>query len=351
MNNLHVLLENLDAATARGERCALATIVAVEGSSYRRPGARMLVTEQGACTGGISPGCLEADVVAHARRVIATSVPALLEYETSTTGTELPWGLGLGCGGTIHILIEPLAPGSSIVDALRLAEDERRNAHGLRLTTTYGSDWASHEAALLPADESSLPARSHAMPGVLVETLLPRVPLVIFGAGPDAVPLVELARTLGWHVEVVDPQARPSSRHRFAAAHRVTLARPDDMGHHLAVTPRTLALVMTHDYTHDVALLGFLLASPAQYIGVMGPARRTRRMLQDLSGDVETAFARLHAPAGLDIGADGPEEVALSVIAEMRAVLDQRSGGMLRDRAAGIHGNHADACSAAELAR
>ena len=241
----------------------------------------MLVTERGACTGGISPGCLEADVVEQASRVITTNIPALLEYETSTTGTELPWGLGLGCGGTIRILVEPLLPGSPIVDALRLAVDERRNAHGLRLTTTYGSNSVSHEATLLSANNSSpavpgdtttgahAPLLVEQMPGVLVVTLLPRVPLVVFGAGPDVVTLVELARTLGWQVEVVDPHARPSSRHRFAAAHRVTLARPADVG---------LAGLFPHARAVLLVLTALTLCALAWSLSTLRASRQQRRL-------------------------------------------------------------------------
>lgn len=317
----------------------------------------MLVAADGACTGGISPGCLEGDVIEQAHRVMHTGVPALLEYETASTGAELTWGLGLGCGGTIRILVEPLAPDSEYVAALRLACDERRNVHGVRLTTTYDEHSATHEATLLPGDDDHDDDAGTATPGVLVETLLPPVPLVVFGAGPDAVPLVELATRLGWRVEVLDPQARASSRHRFPTAARVTQARPEQAGDHVDITPRTMAVLMTHDYAHDLALLGFLLDSPARYIGVIGPAARTQRMVRELAVAHpsplfdDASLARLHAPAGLDIGADGAEEIALSIVAELRAVLESRQGGMLRDRHGGIHGHTAHECSAAASAR
>ena len=287
MNEVRALVEAFDAANIRGERCALATVVSVEGSSYRRPGARMLVCESGLHTGTISAGCLESDVVEHAKRAIQTGAAKLVEYNTATTSDEEAWGLGLGCNGIVRVLVEPLASGSPCF-----------------------------------------------------ETLPPPVPLVIFGAGQDALPVVELARELGWQVEVVDPQARPVSRSRFAIADRVTLARPEDVGAHVSITPRTMALLMSHNYAHDLALLRFLLASPACYIGVMGPRKRTERMLRELA--MAEGMARLHSPAGLDIGADGPAEVALSIVAEMRAVLNGRHGGKLRERRGSIHGGPAD---------
>jgi len=183
---------------------------------------------------------------------------------------------------------------------------------------------------------------------IFVETLLPPVPLVIFGAGHDALPVVELARGLGWQTEVVDPQVRPVSHARFAMADRVTLARPEDIAAQVTITPRTLTLLMSHNYSHDLELLKFLLASPARYIGVMGPRKRTGRLLSELAaGDAalrldEADMTRLHSPAGLDIGANAPAEIALSIVAEMRAVLDGRRGGMLRERRGSIHGSPVD---------
>jgi xanthine dehydrogenase accessory factor len=388
MNEVRALVEAFDAANVRGERCALATVVSVEGSSYRRPGARMLVREAGTCTGTISAGCLETDVVEHAKRVLRTGAAKLLEYNTASTSDEMAWGLGLGCNGIVRVLVEPLASGSLYVGALRRSCEARPDAASVSVATVYqyaSSEPApaaariaagarlvideagevSHEnlggeiAAMLESEVRALTrggvtsaARIYDLDGVtarvFIETFLPPVPLVVFGAGPDALPVVELARALGWRTEVVDPQARPASRSRFAIADRVTLSRPHDVGAHVRITPRTMTLLISHNYSHDLALLRLLLASPARYIGVMGPRKRTERMLRELAateGTVrleETNLARLHSPAGLDIGANGPAEIALSIIAEMRAVLDGRSGGMLRERRGSIHGSPDD---------
>jgi xanthine dehydrogenase accessory factor len=180
---------------------------------------------------------------------------------------------------------------------------------------------------------------------VFVEALLPPVLLVVFGAGHDALPVVDLARGLGWQTEVVDPQSRPASLSRFAMADKVTLARPEDVGAQVTITPRTLTLLMSHNYSHELKLLKFLLASSAHYIGVMGPRKRTERMLSELAAGKdafrpeEADLARLYSPAGLDIGANAPAEIALSIVAEMRAALDGRRGGMLRERRGSIHGS------------
>ncbi|HTG34719.1 MAG TPA: XdhC family protein [Thermoanaerobaculia bacterium] len=375
MNEVRALVEAFDAANIRGERCALATVVSVEGSSYRRPGARMLVCESGigigmTSTGTISAGCLESDVIEHAKRVLQTGAAKLVEYNTATTSDEEAWGLGLGCNGIVRVLVEPLASGSLYIEALRRSCEAAPDAAPISVATVY--QYASstgvrlfideegdvrHEtmsgemAAMLASEARALArggvtsaARVYDVDGVaakvFIETLLPPVPLVIFGAGHDALPVVELARELGWRTEVVDPQARLASRSRFAIADRVTLSRPEDVGAHVRITPRTMTLLMSHNYSQDLALLRFLLASPARYIGVMGPRKRTERMLRELVA-VE-GMTRLHSPAGLDIGANGPAEIALSIVAEMRAVLNGRRGGLLRERRGSIHGSPAD---------
>ena len=344
----------------------------------------MLVCEGGASTGTISAGCLESDVIEHAKRVIAKGTAVLVEYDTASTSDEMAWGLGLGCNGVVRVLVEPLAHGSLYVEALRRSCDA--DASPVSVATVYQHAPAApatpriETGARLFIDEDGGISREKLSDGVVavlenearalspggmtsgsrvvdvdggavnvfVEMLLPPVPLVIFGAGHDALPVVEFARGLGWQTEVVDPQARPASRSRFAGADRVTLARPEDVAARVSITPRTLTLLMSHNYSHDIELLRFLLASPARYIGVMGPRKRTERMLRELATG-EDAFrpdeadtARLYSPAGLDIGANGPAEIAMSIVAEMRAVLEGRRGGMLRERRGAIHSSSGD---------
>lgn len=387
MNEVRALIEAFDAAEAAGERCALATLVSVEGSSYRRPGARMLVGEGGASTGTISAGCLESDVVEHAKRVIRDGKAVLVEYDTASTGEEMAWGLGLGCNGVVRVLVEPLDARSPYLAALRRSCETDEDVAPPKVATVYehlparagGEASAAGVGSRLILDgrgevirvnlggelarliEEDLRAslvgeasgvrvyeRGAGVTKVFVETLASPVPLVVFGAGPDALPVVELACRLGWRTEVVDTQARPASRERFDAADAVTLARPEEVAGRVRVTPRTLALLMTHNYAHDRELLKFLLASPARYVGVMGPRKRTERMLRELSeGDAEFRLeesdgSRLYAPAGLDIGANSPAEVALSIVSELAAFLAGRGGGMLRERRGSIHGRAGD---------
>lgn len=388
MNEVRALVEAFDEANRKGKRCALATVVSVEGSSYRGPGARMLVCEGGTNTGMISAGCLESDVIEHAQHVIKAGEAKLIEYDTASTSDEMAWGLGLGCNGIVRVLVEPLASASLYMEALRRSCEVRVDAAPVSVATVYqhiqsepvqdapriptGARLLIDEegnvsqeklsddiAAMLESEVRALSrvgvtngARIYDVDAgvvkVFIETLLPPVQLVIFGAGHDALPVVELAQGLGWQTEVVDPQARPVSHSRFVRADRVTLVRPEDVGAHVNITPQTLTLLMSHNYAHDLELLKFLLASPARYIGVMGPRKRTERMLSELAAGLdqfrpeEAGLARLYSPAGLDIGANAPAEIALSIMAEMRAVLEGRHGGSLRERRGSIHGNFGD---------
>jgi xanthine dehydrogenase accessory factor len=385
MNEVRALVKAFDEANVRGERCALATVVSVEGSSYRRPGARIIVCEGGTSTGTISAGCLESDVIEHAKAVMRSGAAKLVEYNTASTSDEMAWGLGLGCNGIVRVLVEPLAYGSLYVEALRRSCEAPADVAPELVATVYQhtsseSAAAAHEtgarlfikgdgevsreklsdeiAAMLESEMRELSCGGGATGDhvfeaqgaavkVFVETLLPPVQLVVFGAGHDALPIVELARGLGWQTEVVDPQTRAASRARFAVADRVILARPEDVGAQVTITPRTLTLLMSHNYSHDLALLRLLLASPARYIGVMGPRKRTERMLSELAGEAsswleEVDLARLYSPVGLDLGANAPAEIALSIVAEMRAVIEGRRGGMLRERCGSIYGRPGD---------
>lgn len=388
MNEVSELVGAFDEAVASGRRCALAILVSVEGSSYRRPGARMLICEDGYTTGTISAGCLESDLIEHAKRVISNGRPKLVEYNTTSTSDEMAWGLGLGCNGIVRVLVEPLSSDSLYIDSLRNAVDRADETTPTKVVTIYesvGSEAEHEDGAIRPgarvvidadgackherleadtarAFEQSLVGQLEIsqMPGanafaangsivrVFVEVLLPPVPLIVFGAGHDALPIVELASGLGWRVEVVDPQQRPASVPRFSRADKVTLSRPEDVAANVTVTPRTVAILMTHNYAHDLELLEFLLASPATYVGVMGPKKRTTRMLGELRARQANLVSdenleRLFSPVGLDIGANSPFEIALSIVSEMKAVLNGRAGGLLRERHSSIHGRAIDA--------
>ena len=331
MKELLQILDALNSAPPGG--AALATLVKVEGSSYRRPGARLLLPAGGQPFGSISGGCLEDDVIGHAREVLASGVAQAVTYDT-TTENDLVWGVGLGCHGVVHVLIEKL--GAPPPWAAVLRENLRRRAPtelAVIWRAAEGTPLGTHLAADLPC----LPAAA-----VFRETIGPATSLVIFGAGNDAQPLVRLAGELGWQVTVVDPRPALATPARFPEADAVVVARPEEAPARLALGPDTVAVVMTHHYAHDVPLLRSLLPRPLAYLGLLGPKKRAEKILADLvAGGLSLTpemRARLHAPVGLDLGAGAPEEVALAIVAEIQSVLSGRDARPLRERRQPIHG-------------
>jgi xanthine/CO dehydrogenase XdhC/CoxF family maturation factor len=354
-------------------QAALATVVYVKGSAYRRPGARMLVTASGRSAGMISGGCLEDDVREHARAVMAKGEPRLVTYDT-TSPADIVFGLGLGCNGVVKVLIEPIAPGGEceLLTFLAVCHDRRQSG---RIATIFAAEEAPASARLgarllrWPAGDLTanfqdpalramllkamaetdgrraairrLPLPDGGRLGVLLETIAPPVSLLVCGAGDDAVPLVQFATQLGWHVTVADARPAYAQSARFPRAAAVICARPEDMTDHIAVNPETIAMIMTHSFARDKELLRFLLPRKCRYVGILGPRVRTQRLVDELAQEGtrfdEESLSRLHGPAGLDICAETPEEIAISIIAEMRAVIGHRDGGSLRQRVGGIH--------------
>jgi xanthine/CO dehydrogenase XdhC/CoxF family maturation factor len=338
MSEIDAILEAAVERRARGERLALATVVSVRGSSYRRPGARLLVPEGGAPIGLISGGCLEEEAARLAREALALDAPILVTIDHSAEGDEL-WGMGLGCRGVIELLAEPPEMAAETLEALTAARREGRPSYLLtgldgerrRLTATE-ADALGERAAL---------AVAHGRPTVIGEAvldpILPPLHLVVCGAGPDAGPLVATALRQGWRVDVVDPRRSWLRPDRFPGA-RVVDADPNEVGAATDAGEFTAAVVMSHDYLRDAAFLSGLLGRSLTYIGILGPRDRTDRLLAEVESPTSAVDqAAIHAPAGLDIGADGAEQVAASIVAEIIAVLHGRSGGRLRNRSGPIH--------------
>ena len=309
----------------------LATLATVEGSSYRRPGARLLLTGDGQRLGSISGGCLEEDVLVRARRVLANGITDTVIYDT-TSENNLVWGVGLGCHGVVRVVIEKLPPRP--LWAVALAEN-----FAARRSTPLAIVHTATDPAQLGTRLVTGPSAATA--GTFFDRIRPPTTLAIFGAGDDAQPLARLAHELGWHVTVADPRAAFATAERFPDAQALAVAPSGDLISRVALDADTLAVVMTHHYVHDVPLLRALLPRPLAYLGLLGPKKRAERILADLARDGLTITAemraRLHAPVGLDLGADSPAQVALAIVAEMQAVLAHRDARPLRERAKPIH--------------
>jgi xanthine dehydrogenase accessory factor len=311
--------------TAAGQPAALATLVKVEGSSYRRPGARLLLLPDNTRLGSISGGCLEEDVMERARRVLASGKPELAVYDT-TAENDLVWGVGLGCQGVVRILLERIpAERPAWIAALHA------NLHARRDT-----------ALVVDATGTRLADEATAAEGAFHEIIPAPPALILCGAGDDARPLAQLAKATGWHVTVADARPAYANRARFPDAEAVLSAPIPELVPQLRFDARTFAVVMTHRYADDREFLRALLPRDFAYLGQLGPRVRTDRILNELKADglalTDAALAKLHAPVGLDLGGSTPETVALAILAELETRLNNRTPGHLRDRPGPIHG-------------
>lgn len=374
--NVKELQSIIDASRAieqQGTQIALATVVNVTGSTYRRPGARMLIAADGQTVGSVSGGCLERDILNQAQRVLHWNKPRVVTYD-SMSDDDIVWEFNLGCNGIVDVLIEPL-PHNEKRDLLAFLADclDHRQAGIVatvfsvegHLKATIGNRMmlSEQQPAMHDIKDNDLAGAVHGdsrhalesgtsqvkmyematgRAEVFIEVIQPPVPFVIFGAGHDAVPLVRLAKELGWHVTVVDPRPGYAARTRFPSADTLIVCRPEEACERIKIQRCTVAVVMTHNYLYDAELLRTLLPSPLQYLGLLGPKRRTQRLLHEVrerKGVLlsESNLVRVYGPMGLDIGADTPEEIALAVVAEIQSVLAGRLGGMLRTREGPLH--------------
>jgi xanthine dehydrogenase accessory factor len=332
MHELGSLLDRL--ASLPHDGAVLATLVSVDGSSYRRPGARVLFTSDGTKMGSISGGCLEADVQSRAQRVMTTGEPELITYDT-TSENDLIWGVGLGCSGMVRVLLEKVPPSAKWV------QRARANLHNGQQTPLRIA-WKPINGT--PLGTTLCQGITHEVDpqlGVFCDTLFPPLRLAIFGAGDDAQPLVRIAKELGWHVTIADPRANFATAARFPQADRIVHARATELVDQAVLTSDTISVVMTHHYVHDVPVVAALFRRTNSYLGLLGPKKRAEKILQDLAsaGGVPTADqrSRFYAPVGFDLGGETPAEVALSIIAEIQAFLTGRAGGPLRERVLPIH--------------
>lgn len=362
------IINAYDKALQQGKQAVLATVVHVEGSSYRRPGARMLVTDDGMLTGAISGGCLEGDALRKAMLAIHQQQAKLVTYDT-TDEDDLKFGVQLGCNGIVHILFEPIKGREAVnpVSLLQALLGKREPAVLVTLFSLRGLQQPGtallyqHEgvqttlsgnlkeavlkdaAQAFAACSSSLVTYEHEGATVqgFVECIPPPVSVVIAGAGNDVQPLVEMTSLLGWQTTVVDGRRTHATAGRFPKADAVFTAKAEDVLTRVKTDAQTVFLLMTHNYNYDAALLKGLAGKNCLYIGVLGPKKKMQRMYDALEAEgtiiTEEQRSKIHSPVGLDIGAETAEEIAVSIVAEIKAVLAKRSGQSLKDKDTSIH--------------
>ncbi|MGK2862381.1 MAG: XdhC family protein [Chitinophagaceae bacterium] len=370
MKEIQDIIKSFDLAQAQGRQTALATVVHVEGSSYRRPGARMLITDEGQLTGAISGGCLEGDALRKALLVMAQQRSMLVTYDTMDED-DAKLGIGLGCNGIIQVLIEPInkADPNNPVELLKIIAGRRQKAVLITLFSLKNKREAQPGTCLLLRENEIVEGNIPMLKNILIrdgmqvlsgnrslfqtynsenknltaflELVETTVSLIIIGAGNDVIPLVAMAGNLGWETTVIDGRPEYAKKERFISSCQVLVSKPEDVIGRISIDDRTIFLLMTHNYNYDLAMLYPLALKKVRFLGMLGPKKKLGRMLRELEDQgvflTEQEKLSIYSPVGLDVGAETPEEIALSILAEIKMVLSGKKGLSLNDNTGTIH--------------
>jgi len=370
MKEIRDIIKAFDEAQKLGKQTALATVVHVEGSSYRRPGARMLIEDDGQLTGAISGGCLEGDALRKALLVMTEKRSRLVTYDTMDDD-DAKFGVGLGCNGIIQVLIEPIdiSNPDNPIQYLKKVNEKRQTAALVTLFSLQDRKGPQYGTCLLLKEDGGLVQHVPVLKEVLladanevlinqnssfknytsddhnitafIEVIKPPVSIIIIGAGNDVVPVVNMADILGWETTVVDGRANYAKQERFVSACQVLVAKPENVLEQITIDEHTVFLLMTHNYNYDMAMLRQLLGKTVTYIGMLGPKKKRERMLNELKDEGSNFTGQqlsvLHSPVGLDIGAETSEEIALSILAEIKAMFANKDVQSLRKIKEVIH--------------
>ena len=372
MKEIREIIKSYEAATKAGKKSALASVVHLDGSSYRRPGARMLVTDEGELTGAISGGCLEGDALRKAMMVLSQQKSKLVTYDTNDE-EDATIGIQLGCAGIIQVLFEPIDENNAdnpirllskaivkrqkavLVTLFSLADKKNEQPGTCLLAEEDGNisgciPFAQLQKNIMEDVNKAMLQQSSSFINytnenlsvtAFIEFLQPPVSLVIVGAGNDAMPLMQMADITGWDVRIVDGRSTHAKPERFVSACQVLISKPEKVLEQITIDKQTVFVLMTHNYNYDLTMLRALLDRNVNYIGVLGPKKRLDRMLDEIRGGGseinEDQLKNIYGPVGLEIGAETAEEIALSIIGEIKAVLSGKHGGSLREKQNAIH--------------
>jgi xanthine dehydrogenase accessory factor len=342
MIELDRIIDTAEEWSQRGMEFALATVVGVRGSTYRGLAARQLVGADGAGVGTVSGGCLDQDLHREAARVIETGRPRLVEFDL-TADDEAVWGWGIGCNGATELVLEPMESVVYFGQRLRATGRPAVVIHHLAAerigekTIVRPGEGGPYAAVAIRALEEGWHRVVETEEGrLMVEVLGAPRRLIVCGAGHDAAPVVRYGSELGYETIVVDDRRPFLSEERFPEATQLVHVPPAELGEALDLDPAASVVIMSHNYLRDLDYLGAVLGRRAAYIGVLGPGDRLDRLLADLAdrGQIPDPhdLAVLHGPAGLDIGSEGPVEIAWAILSEILAVRRRREAGFLRDR-------------------
>jgi xanthine dehydrogenase accessory factor len=361
MQESSAIVQAYDAAIAGGVSCALATVVYVQGSSYRRPGARMLVTETGQMTGAISGGCLEGDALRKAVLAINQGKNKLVVYDT-TDEEDASIGIQLGCNGIVSILFEPLTTqDSQPIEALRKTLHTRIPQW---VCTVYSMNHGQH-LGTMNLNRLSASIQDSMLANLVLEQVtkqssvhfefqieenqqmffldycLPPIALYIVGAGNDAIPLLKMAQLLGWNTTLIDGRLTHANTQRFPEVNEIIVGKPFEVLEKLIFDDRSALVLMTHNYQYDLAMLEGLLTMNLPYIGLLGPSGKRTRILSEIQERglnlSEIDLDKLYGPTGLDLGAETANQIALSICAEIMSVIHKSEPIHLKQKDSPIH--------------
>jgi len=372
MRELDVITGQYQKLKSQGSRCILATVVHVDGSSYRRAGARMLVDEYGNITGAISGGCLEGDALRKALFALDRQENKLVTYDTSDEDDAVI-GAQLGCNGIIQVLFEPIdytdknnpcellkfVAKQEVPLAISVLFDLDKSQKQLgtilianRKGTVAGKQIPEDLQKVLLLKSEKVVDEGNSCFGemefdgdklcVFVQRHQPPVKLVLVGAGNDAQILAQQADLLGWKVTVTDGRPTHANKERFIGSCQVIVTKPEETLENIKIDNRTCFVLMSHNYNYDLSVLKLLLGKPeTPYIGILGPLKKYERMLYELADEgIEVSksdLAKIHAPVGLEIGAETPAEIGLSILAEIQSVLTNKEARPLKQKTEPIH--------------
>ncbi len=372
MRELDAIITQYENLKGDGTSCILATVVHVEGSSYRRAGARMLVDEFGNITGAISGGCLEGDALRKALHALYQQKNKLVTYDTSDEDDAVI-GAQLGCNGVIQVLFEPIDykdehnpcellkqaiarnQNLAIVVQFNLDKSELQPGTTLYFDSELNENGSGTESDFfhLIQEESRQALESEQnhfaeistgkeTKHVFIQHYNPPIRLVIVGAGNDAQILSLQAELLGWEVIVTDGRPSHANKERFTSSCQVIVSKPEKTLDNIGIDSRTCFVLMSHNYNYDLAVLKLLLdKKDIPYIGILGPRKKYERMLNDINEDginmEKEVLDKIHAPVGLEIGAETPAEIGLSILAEIQTVLTGTGAKPLKEKKGPIH--------------
>lgn len=372
MKEIREIINAYNKAKKNEKRLALATLVHLNGSSYRRPGARMIVDEEGQLTGAISGGCLEGDALRKAVFCIHTQTPKLVVYDTSDE-EDATIGIQLGCSGIIQVLFEPIDEHNPLnpIELLKKTIHKRQNtvlvtlyASQIKKGDTVGTSMLLEDSGefhnnstfqfvpepLMQDIKETLTVKKSSFKSyqqndntfnAFLSFISPPISLVIVGAGNDAIPLQSIAETLGWEVTIVDGRHTYAKIERFSSACQIIVSKPEKVLQQIPIDDKTVFVLMTHNYNYDYAILKALLGKKIPYIGALGPKKKLDNMINDLKAENiilnEKQKNILYGPVGLELGAETPAEIALSITAEIMSVMNNKKGGSLRNLLTEIH--------------